>query len=41
MKRPHPLAVVAVLLPLALAGGLLWRDQGAMIWLSGFTAYCF
>ncbi|WP_274378994.1 hypothetical protein [Sphingomonas cavernae] len=41
MKGPHPLAVVAILLPLLVLGWLLWRDQGAMVWLSGFIAYCF
>jgi hypothetical protein len=27
-------------LPLLLLGLWLWREQGAMVWLSGFIAYC-
>lgn len=40
MKRPHPILIAAVVAPLALAGWLLWRDQGALVWLGGFVAYC-
>lgn len=40
IRRPHPLAVAAIAVPLAAIGWLLWRDQGALIWLGGFIAYC-
>jgi hypothetical protein len=32
--------VLAIVLPLAIAGMLLWRTQGAMVWLSGMLSYC-
>lgn len=41
MKRALPWLVPLAMLPLALLGLWLWRDQGAMIWLTGFIAYCF
>jgi hypothetical protein len=37
MKRWLPLLLA---LPLIAAGILLWRSQGAMIWLQGVAAYC-
>ncbi len=30
-----------VLAPLLIAGLWLWRDQGDLIWLSGFIGACF
>lgn len=41
MKRPPPLLVIAIAAALALIGWLVWRDTGAMVWLSTFIAYCF
>lgn len=41
MKRPHPLLILAIAGALTAIGWLLWRDQGAMVWLSGFINYCF
>lgn len=37
MKRWLPLILM---LPFVAAGLLLWRSQGAMIWLQGAIAYC-
>lgn len=41
MRRALPWLLLLALLPLLLAGLWLWCDQGAMIWLTGFIAYCF
>ncbi|HEY0625358.1 MAG TPA: hypothetical protein VGD10_01360 [Allosphingosinicella sp.] len=40
MSRRAALLLPLAALPLLLLGLRLWRDQGAMIWLSGFIAYC-
>lgn len=41
MKRVSPLIVLGVFAALATAGLLLWRSEGAVIWLQGVVAYCF
>ena len=41
MNRPHPLAVAAMLAPVALAGLLLWRSNGIDIWLQQAMSWCF
>lgn len=41
MKRAAPLLIALGVATLLAIGLMLWRDQGALIWLSGFTPYCF
>lgn len=41
MRRVSPLVVLGVFALLAATGVLLWRSEGAVIWLQGIVAYCF
>lgn len=41
MNRPPPLAVAAMLVPVALIGVLLWRNNGIDIWLQQTMSWCF
>ncbi|MBB5685326.1 hypothetical protein [Sphingobium boeckii] len=41
MKRPHPLLILGIGVAIAAAGLWLWRDQGALVWMSGIVAACF
>jgi len=40
MTRRGALIAGAIAVPLIVAGWLLWRSQGVMIWLQGAIAYC-
>lgn len=40
MKRPPHLLVALVAAPLLAAGMLLWRSEGAMIWLTDAMRTC-
>ena len=41
MKRPSPLLMIAIGGVIAAGGLWLWRDQGALVWMSGIVAACF
>lgn len=41
MRRVSPVIVLCVFAVLAATGLLLWRSEGAVIWLQGVVAYCF
>jgi hypothetical protein len=41
MRRALPWLAPLALLPLVALGLLLWRREGALIWLSDFIAACF
>jgi hypothetical protein len=41
MRLLSPFLPIAASLPFIAAGLWLWRDQGALVWLSGVIAYCF
>jgi hypothetical protein len=40
-RRALPWLAPLAALPLLIAGLWLWREEGALIWLSAFIAYCF
>ena len=40
MSRRLPWLMALGAAPFLLLGLWLWRDQGAMVWLSGLTSYC-
>lgn len=40
-RRALPWLVPLAMAPPLAAGLWLWREEGALIWLGGFIAYCF